>query len=181
MQYRSPVGCGPSMNRCPRCASHFAQSTSVRCSTSVLSGRVYTALSSAGAQKLGQPVPESNFSADRKSSAPQQIHRYSPASCSFQYRPVYANSVARCRVTLNCSGDSRRRHSASDKTTLPSPEGGTIAGGSSLRLKTASNPRNAMGMNSSARREAPESIVRNVISLFRFMMPLRVAQRRTGQ
>jgi hypothetical protein len=30
MQYRSPVGAGPSSNTCPKCASHRAQRTSVR-------------------------------------------------------------------------------------------------------------------------------------------------------
>lgn len=30
MQYRSPVGAGPSSNTCPRCASHLAQRTSAR-------------------------------------------------------------------------------------------------------------------------------------------------------
>ncbi len=32
-----------------------------------------------GAQKLGQPVPESNFSEERNKSLPQQIQRYDPA------------------------------------------------------------------------------------------------------
>jgi len=30
MQYRSPVGLGPSSNTCPKCASQLAQRTSVR-------------------------------------------------------------------------------------------------------------------------------------------------------
>jgi hypothetical protein len=40
-----------------------------------LSVSVATAEGSAGAKKLGQPVPDSNFVSDRKSSFPQPAHR----------------------------------------------------------------------------------------------------------
>jgi len=33
--------------------------------------------------KLGQPVPESNFALDEKSSVPQIVHLYTPLPCSF--------------------------------------------------------------------------------------------------
>jgi hypothetical protein len=36
--------------------------------------RVSTAPLSTGSKKLGQPVPESNFASELKSSAPQQTH-----------------------------------------------------------------------------------------------------------
>jgi hypothetical protein len=39
---------------------------------------------SIGSQKLGQPVPESNFVSAEKSSAPQPAHRYTPDPCSSQ-------------------------------------------------------------------------------------------------
>ncbi len=67
MQNRSPVGFGPSLNTCPRCPSHNRQLTAVR-TTIRLPSAVSTTFSGAiGSQKLGQPVPESNFAADENS------------------------------------------------------------------------------------------------------------------
>ena len=60
MQYRSPVGRGPSSNTWPRCPLQRAQCTSVRSIPRVRSVVVSTA-SASGAQKLGHPVPLSNF------------------------------------------------------------------------------------------------------------------------
>src|SRR4029453_12692551 len=73
-----------------------------------------TASDEAGSQKLGQPVPESYFSSERNSSAPQAAQRYTPCSCSSQKAPVKARSVPFSRSTWYCSGDSCSRHSASD-------------------------------------------------------------------
>src|SRR5712672_1710085 len=53
MQYRWPVGPGPSSNTCPRCASHLAQRTSVRRMNSVRSDSVRTFSSVTGSAKLG--------------------------------------------------------------------------------------------------------------------------------
>src|SRR5256714_546257 len=78
MQSRSPVGCGPSGNRCPRCASQRLHTTSVRDMPSVRSVCSSTAPSDAGCVKLGQPVPESNLSSARNSSCPQHTHLYTP-------------------------------------------------------------------------------------------------------
>src|SRR5271157_2673429 len=61
-------------------------------------------LRSAAAKKLGQPVPESNFVSEPKSSAPQQTQWYVPSSCLFQYWPVKAGSVPHWRATWYCSG-----------------------------------------------------------------------------
>src|SRR5690242_20464584 len=61
MQYRSPVGRGPSSNTCPRWASHLAQRTSVRSIPSDISARLTTFSFAIGCQKLGQPVPDSNL------------------------------------------------------------------------------------------------------------------------
>src|ERR1035437_7412306 len=71
MQYRSPVGAGPSSNTCPRCASHFAQRTSVRAMPNVESRCSITLLAAPGLKKLGQPVPELNFVCESNSGAPQ--------------------------------------------------------------------------------------------------------------
>ena len=48
------------------------------------SGRVSTASATFGSVKLGQPVPESNFVSEEKSSAPQPAQRYMPSSWAFQ-------------------------------------------------------------------------------------------------
>src|ERR1700681_4653766 len=74
MQYRWCVGPGPSSNTCPRCASHLAQSTSVRRMKSVRSDSVRTFSSATGSEKLGQPVPESNFASKSNSGVPQHTH-----------------------------------------------------------------------------------------------------------
>src|SRR5580698_6019816 len=61
MQYRSPVGRGPSSKTCPRCASQRAHKTSVRDIPRLLSAFSTTFCLAIGCQKLGQPVPESNL------------------------------------------------------------------------------------------------------------------------
>ena len=58
-QKRSPVGGGPSLNRCPRCAPHLWHITSVLVMPAPVSIAVVVFRSESGAQKLGQPVPES--------------------------------------------------------------------------------------------------------------------------
>ena len=79
---------------------------------------VATASGSAGAKKLGQPVPDSNFASERNSSAPQPAQRYVPERCSSHSAPVNARSVPFSRSTRYCSGVSSARHSASDLATL---------------------------------------------------------------
>ena len=71
MQYLIPVGSGPSSNACPRCPPHLPHTTSVRLMPNLLSDLASTATSITGLKKLGQPVPESNFVSDEKSSFPQ--------------------------------------------------------------------------------------------------------------
>ena len=73
MQYLRPVGLGPSSNTWPRCPPHRRQCTSVRLMKNEVSSEVPMAPSS-GAQKLGQPVPLSNFVSEEKrcSSQPAQ-------------------------------------------------------------------------------------------------------------
>src|SRR2546427_334178 len=70
MQKRVRVGGGPSGNTWPRCPPHRAQCTSTRFMNKVLSVDVSTACST-GAQKLGHPVPLSNFVSEEKSGSPQ--------------------------------------------------------------------------------------------------------------
>jgi hypothetical protein len=73
MQYRSPVGLGPSSNTWPRWPPQRRQCTAFRTIPRDMSVVVPTAFSS-GAQKLGQPVPLSNFVADEKLSRAQPAH-----------------------------------------------------------------------------------------------------------
>src|ERR1700678_146273 len=80
MQYRNPVGFGPSSKTCPRCASHSVQETAVRCMPRVLSVISRTFSLAIGSQKLGQPVPESNFVEELNSALSQQMQRKTPAS-----------------------------------------------------------------------------------------------------
>lgn len=60
-------------------------------------------------QKLGQPVPESNFEDESKSAAPQQAHLYVPFSLQPRYAPVNGGSVAPLTHTSYCSGESLER------------------------------------------------------------------------
>ena len=99
MQNRSPVGAGPSSNMCPRCASHRLHITSVRRIPWLVSVSNFTLLAASGAQKLGHPVPDSNFSLELNSGCPQHTHTYVPASCESQYFPVKGGSVPFSRVT----------------------------------------------------------------------------------
>ena len=78
MQYRSPVGFGPSLKTCPRWASHRAQMTSVRRMKWEKSSFSRMAWGFAGWWKEGHPVPESNLALEEKSAAPQQTQRYCP-------------------------------------------------------------------------------------------------------
>ena len=104
MQYRSPVGAGPSSNTWPRCAPHRAQLASVLIMPKLVSGEASTDLSEAGRQKLGQPVPESNFAPDSNRGAPQHAHRYVPVSLQSWYLPVNGGSVPPSTHTRCCSG-----------------------------------------------------------------------------
>lgn len=75
MQYLRPVGSGPSSNTCPKWEPQLAHSTSVRRTNKLRSSFSCTRCSSMGAEKLGQPVPESYFVPDAKSSFPQTTQR----------------------------------------------------------------------------------------------------------
>src|SRR5262245_16503985 len=83
-----------------------------------VSGFWSTTFAATGFQKLGHPVPESNFVSEPNNSWPQQTHRYVPASCLFQYSPVNARSVPFFRATRYCSGVSCFFHSSSVLCTL---------------------------------------------------------------
>src|SRR5215213_10067512 len=109
----------------PRCESQAAHSTSVRTMPWLVSASVLTLSSSAGALKLGQPHPESNFASELNSSLPQAAHLYVPLSFVKLYSPVNGRSVAFRRATAYCSGVSSRLHSSSVLVTFllinPSP------------------------------------------------------------
>src|SRR5271168_5414177 len=93
MQKRWPVGAGPSGKTCPKCASQRAQMASVRVIPKLRSLSVATLSANSGCEKLGHPVPESNFASELKSGVPQHTHRYVPAAWLSQYSPVKARSV----------------------------------------------------------------------------------------
>src|ERR1700722_3081593 len=71
MQYRRPVGPGPSSKTWPRWPLHFAHNTSVRIMPWLMSRSSSTLLSAAGSVKLGQPQPESNLASDSNRISPQ--------------------------------------------------------------------------------------------------------------
>lgn len=71
MQYLRPVGWGPSSNTCPKWEPQLPHSTSVRRMNRPRSSFSDTLAFSMGAQKLGQPVPESYFVLEANSSFPQ--------------------------------------------------------------------------------------------------------------
>ena len=75
MQYRWPVGAGPSSKTCPRCEPQVAHVTSVRRMKWLKSSWSSTASGDTGSQNDGHPVPDSNFVAEEKSGAPHPAHR----------------------------------------------------------------------------------------------------------
>src|SRR5450631_4321288 len=113
MQYRSPVGRGPSGKTCPRCPPQREQVTSTLRIPNVLSSWESTFSSAAGWKKLGQPQPESNFESDRNNSCPQAAHLYTPGVVTPSYSPVNGRSVPFSRSTRYCSGVNSLRHSSS--------------------------------------------------------------------
>src|SRR2546430_5212293 len=70
IQYRRPVGFGPSSNTCPKWDPQFAHSTSVRRMNKLRSSFSSTLSLRTGAQKLGQPVPDSYFVSEANRSRP---------------------------------------------------------------------------------------------------------------
>jgi len=71
MQYRSPVGAGPSSNTWPRCAPHCAHTVSVR-TMPWLRSTISVMAPGMASEKLGQPQPASNLVTESNSLAPQQ-------------------------------------------------------------------------------------------------------------
>src|SRR5260370_27358670 len=78
IQYRRPVGLGPSSKTCPRCASQRRQETAVRVIPKRWSPVSWIFSLASGAQKLGQPVPDSNLVSELKRAASQQMQRMKP-------------------------------------------------------------------------------------------------------
>jgi len=113
IQYRCPVGAGPSSNTCPRCESALAERTSVRLINKCRSSFVRTLAGTRGFVKLGHPVPDSNLSSELKSGSPETTSTYMPASWLSQYSLRNGGSVPSCCVTLYCSGVSRSLSSVS--------------------------------------------------------------------
>src|ERR1035437_1535981 len=117
MQYRRPVGFGPSSKTWPTWASQRRHITSVRTLKKLRSSSVFTAFGAIGCQKLGQPVPESNFVSELKSGRSQHTQVYVPFAWLSQFGPLKARSVPFFRVTRYCSGVRSFFHSASVLTT----------------------------------------------------------------
>src|SRR3982074_1218022 len=113
MRRRCPVGSGPSSNTCPRCEPQFRQRTSVRRMKKLLSERSSTFSVLAGSQKLGHPVPDSNFVFELSRSVPHAAHVWVPSALVWTYLPVNGRSVPLPRRMSYCSGVSSARHSAS--------------------------------------------------------------------
>src|SRR5690606_8466623 len=72
MQYRRPVGAGPSSNTWPRCAPHWLHTVSVRTMPWLLS-RVSVMAPGMAFQKLGRPQPASNLVPASNRWLPQQM------------------------------------------------------------------------------------------------------------
>ena len=70
MQYRSPVGGGPSSKTWPRWESPWAERISVRTESNDRSTFWRTFAGSSGCVKLGHPVPDSNLSRELNSGSP---------------------------------------------------------------------------------------------------------------
>ncbi len=104
IQYRSPVGFGPSSNTCPRCASHSVHETAVRSMPRLPSEISRTFSFAIGSQKLGQPVPESNFVAELNSALLQQMQRKIPFRAHSEVCRYMAIPYPHRRVISNTPG-----------------------------------------------------------------------------
>lgn len=71
MQYRLPVGSGPSSKIHPKWPSHLPQRASMRATPNELSFLYTRLLVLACSKKLGQPQELENFAPDQKSLKPQ--------------------------------------------------------------------------------------------------------------
>src|SRR5215470_17046719 len=80
MQYRNPVGRGPSSKTWPRCPPQRLHITSTRRMPRLSSFSVSIFSFATGCQKLGQPVPESNLVFELNSSCPQAAQTKTPFS-----------------------------------------------------------------------------------------------------
>jgi len=92
MQYLFPVGFGPSSNTCPRWLPQFLHSTSVRFIPPLLSS-FNSMFSFIASEKLGHPVPESNFASDVKSLAPHTLQLKLPSLSVLRCLPLPLGSV----------------------------------------------------------------------------------------
>ena len=113
MQKRRPVGLGPSSKTCPRWPPQRLHKTSVLRIPKLLSGSIFTLSFDIGAQKLGQPVPESNFVSEENNSFPQPAQVYVPFFLCLTYFPVNGCSVPFSLSTLYSAGVRRFLHSSS--------------------------------------------------------------------
>jgi len=95
--------------------------TSVRTMPYVVSVASSIAWPLAGAEKAGQPHPESYFASDAKSSAPQPAQWYVPGSNVWSYSPLNGASVPFSRRTRYCSDDSSCRHCSFDFSIFSTP------------------------------------------------------------
>ena len=114
MQKRRPVGLGPSSKTCPRWPPQRLHKTSVLRIPKLLSGSIFKLSFDIGAQKLGQPVPESNFVSEENNSFPQPAHTYVPSFLWLTYFPVNGRSVPFSLSTWNSSGVRILLHSSFD-------------------------------------------------------------------
>src|SRR2546428_13487714 len=93
MQYRRPVGLGPSSNTCPKWAPQLAHSTSVRRMNKLRSAFSSLLSFRTGAQKLGQHVPEAYFVSEANRSRAQTTQMYTPGAGLFQHSLVKVGEV----------------------------------------------------------------------------------------
>src|ERR1700744_2496384 len=93
IQYRNPLGSGPSGKTCPKCESHTLHSTSTLVIPNEVSLIYLITFSLMGCVKLGHPVCESNLMPESKSSVSQQTHLYFPGSYRLQSSPLNLASV----------------------------------------------------------------------------------------
>src|SRR6266850_2831591 len=101
--------------------SHLAHNTSVRVSDRLLSTSSCTFSLAMGCQKLGQPVPESNFAAELKSGNSQATHSKMPCSWISLRGLENGASVPFSSVTLYWSGFRIRFHSSLVLVTFLTP------------------------------------------------------------
>lgn len=116
IQYRRPVGCGPSLNTWPRWPEQREHCTSVRGKKKMLLSSTSLTPPGTASKNEGHPVPLSNLAALSKTALLQPAHWNVPDRASLFNGDENGSSVEEFLSTLYCFRVSKLRHCSSEKS-----------------------------------------------------------------